>query len=162
MQSLSIRARSRSRSAGISAPWGSRIIRPILRRQAAAGSWRLATRRARIRVYGRDHLRGGRRPGRGPDCARGRRVHLYAGCDHGRASRQGARRSALPFRRRDPASADNAMKFTRITVNPKQMDGMPCIRGLRNPVATVVGMVAEGMTQAQILKAYPDLEAADI
>src|SRR6266849_5973306 len=54
------------------------------------------------------------------------------------------------------------MKFTRITVNPKQMDGMPCIRGLRIPVATVVGMVAEGMTQAQILKAYPDLEAADI
>ena len=54
------------------------------------------------------------------------------------------------------------MKFTRITVNPKQMDGMPCIRGLRIPVATVVGMVAEGMTQTQILKAYPDLEAADI
>ena len=54
------------------------------------------------------------------------------------------------------------MKFTRITVDPKQMDGMPCIRGLRIPVATVVGMVAEGMTPAQILKAYPDLEAADI
>ena len=54
------------------------------------------------------------------------------------------------------------MKFTRITVNPKQMDGMPCIRGLRIPVATVVGLVAEGMTQAQILKAYPDLGAADI
>ena len=42
------------------------------------------------------------------------------------------------------------------------MDGVPCIRGLRIPVATVVGMVADGMTQAQILKAYPDLEAADI
>ncbi len=57
---------------------------------------------------------------------------------------------------------DSAMKFTRITVNPKQMDGVPCIRGLRIPVATVVGLIADGMTQAQILKAYPDLEAADI
>ena len=54
------------------------------------------------------------------------------------------------------------MKFTRITVNPKEMGGVPCIRGLRIPVATVVGMVADGMTQAEILKAYPDLEAADI
>jgi uncharacterized protein (DUF433 family) len=35
----------------------------------------------------------------------------------------------------------------RITVNPNQMGGIPCIRGLRIPVATVVGMVAEGMTE---------------
>lgn len=56
----------------------------------------------------------------------------------------------------------NAMKFTRITVNPKQLGGVPCIRGLRIPVATVVGMVADGMTEAEILKAYPDLGAADI
>lgn len=54
------------------------------------------------------------------------------------------------------------MKFTRITVNPKQMSGVPCIRGMRIPVATVVGMVAEGITEAEILKAYPDLEPADI
>jgi uncharacterized protein (DUF433 family) len=54
------------------------------------------------------------------------------------------------------------MKFTRITVNPKQMGGVPCIRGMRIPVATVVGMVAEGMTEAEILKAYPDLQPADI
>ncbi len=47
------------------------------------------------------------------------------------------------------------MKFQRITVNPKQMDGLPCIRGLRIPVATVVGMVADGMTEDEILKAYP-------
>jgi Protein of unknown function (DUF433) len=37
------------------------------------------------------------------------------------------------------------MKFTRITVDPKQMGGVPCIRGLRIPAATVVGMVADGM-----------------
>jgi uncharacterized protein (DUF433 family) len=54
------------------------------------------------------------------------------------------------------------MKFTRITVNPAQMGGVPCIRGLRIPVATVVGMVADGMKTEEILRAYPDLEAADI
>lgn len=53
------------------------------------------------------------------------------------------------------------MKFTRITVNPKRMDGVPCIRGLRIPVATVVGMVADGMAD-EILKAHPDLEHEDI
>jgi uncharacterized protein (DUF433 family) len=54
------------------------------------------------------------------------------------------------------------MKFTRITVQPDQMGGVPCIRGFRIPVATVVGMVAEGMNQEEILDAYPDLEATDI
>jgi len=54
------------------------------------------------------------------------------------------------------------MRFSRITVNPDQMGGVPCIRGLRIPVATVVGMVAEDMATAEILTAYPDLEAADI
>ena len=54
------------------------------------------------------------------------------------------------------------MKFQRITVNPKQMDGLPCIRGLRIPVATVVGMVADGMADEENLKTYPDLEHEDI
>jgi uncharacterized protein (DUF433 family) len=54
------------------------------------------------------------------------------------------------------------MKFTRITVDPQQMDGMPCIRGMRIPVATVVGMVADGMTTKEILAAYPDLQRDDI
>ena len=54
------------------------------------------------------------------------------------------------------------MKFTRITMTPAQMGGVPCIRGLRVPVATVLGMMADGMTGAEILKAYPDLEAEDI
>ena len=49
------------------------------------------------------------------------------------------------------------MQFTRITVNPAQMGGVPCIRGLRIPVATVVGMVADGMTRDEILAAFPDL-----
>ena len=54
------------------------------------------------------------------------------------------------------------MKYTRITVNPAQMGGVPCIRGLRIPVATVVAMVAEGMAEDEILTAYPDLEREDI
>jgi uncharacterized protein (DUF433 family) len=40
--------------------------------------------------------------------------------------------------------------------------GVPCIRGLRIPVATVVGLIAEGQTEQQILDAYPDLETEDI
>jgi len=54
------------------------------------------------------------------------------------------------------------MKFTRITVNANQMGGVPCIRGLRIPVASVVAMVADQMTESEILEAYPDLEAGDI
>jgi uncharacterized protein (DUF433 family) len=52
--------------------------------------------------------------------------------------------------------------FTRITVDPNQMGGLPCIRSLRIPVATVVGMVGEGMAEAEILNAYPDIEVEDV
>ena len=54
------------------------------------------------------------------------------------------------------------MKFNRITVNPNQMGGVPCMRGLRIPVATVVGMIADGMTEEEILRSYPDLEPEDL
>jgi uncharacterized protein (DUF433 family) len=54
------------------------------------------------------------------------------------------------------------MTFPRVAVRPDQMGGVPCIRGLRIPVATVVGMIADGMTEHEILKAYPDLEPEDI
>jgi uncharacterized protein (DUF433 family) len=54
------------------------------------------------------------------------------------------------------------MGYMRITVNPHQMGGVPCMRGLRIPVATVVAMVADGMTEAEILQALPDLEPEDI
>jgi len=62
--------------------------------------------------------------------------------------------------------ADNlgkkTMEYKRITVNPKQMGGVPCMRGLRIPVATVVDMVADGMTVHEILEAFPDLQEEDI
>jgi uncharacterized protein (DUF433 family) len=54
------------------------------------------------------------------------------------------------------------MRFSRITVNAGQMGGVPCIRGLRIPVATVVGMVAEQMTVAEIVASYPDLQPEDV
>jgi uncharacterized protein (DUF433 family) len=54
------------------------------------------------------------------------------------------------------------MTFTRITVSPDQMGGVPCIRGLRVPVSAVVDMVADQMSTADILEAYPDLEADDV
>jgi uncharacterized protein (DUF433 family) len=60
------------------------------------------------------------------------------------------------------ASETAMAEFTRITINADQMGGVPCIRGLRIPVATVVGMVAEGMTEKEILADLPDLETEDI
>lgn len=54
------------------------------------------------------------------------------------------------------------MAYERITVNPDQKGGAPCLRGLRIPVATVVAMVADGMTTTEILAELPDLEAEDV
>ena len=54
------------------------------------------------------------------------------------------------------------MTFERITVDPDLMGGMPTIRGLRIPVATVVAMVADGMSVAEITDELPDLTAEDV
>jgi uncharacterized protein (DUF433 family) len=53
-------------------------------------------------------------------------------------------------------------ELERITVNPKQCGGRPCIRGMRIRVKDVLDMLAEGATPEQILADFPDLEAADI
>ena len=50
----------------------------------------------------------------------------------------------------------------QITINPKQMGGVPCIRGLRIPVATVVGMIANGMTPAEVVDELPPLLLEDV
>lgn len=52
--------------------------------------------------------------------------------------------------------------FDRITFDPNIMGGRACIRGMRITVAHVVNLVANGMTVAEILANYPDLEAEDI
>ncbi len=54
------------------------------------------------------------------------------------------------------------MAIERITVDPNKMGGVPIIRDLRMPVATVVAMVADGMTVEEILADFPDLEPEDI
>ena len=54
------------------------------------------------------------------------------------------------------------MSSTRITTNAAQMGGAPCIRGLRIPVATIVGMVADGTPTDEILRLYPDLVKEDV
>jgi uncharacterized protein (DUF433 family) len=54
------------------------------------------------------------------------------------------------------------VEFTRITVDPRQMGGVPCLRGFRIPVATVVSLVAERQTVPQIIALFPDLEAEDV
>jgi uncharacterized protein (DUF433 family) len=53
------------------------------------------------------------------------------------------------------------MNFSRITVDPTICTGKPCIRGMRFPVARLLGLLAAGETQAAILKAYPYLEPGD-
>jgi uncharacterized protein (DUF433 family) len=54
------------------------------------------------------------------------------------------------------------MTFTRITVDATRMGGVPCVRSLRFPVASVVAMIADGMTVDEILAEHPDLEADDV
>lgn len=52
--------------------------------------------------------------------------------------------------------------LSRITLDPKVMGGKPCIRGLRVTVGTVVGLIASGHSNDDILKLYPYLEADDL
>jgi len=52
--------------------------------------------------------------------------------------------------------------LTRITVDPQVMGGKPCIRGMRVTVGTLVGLMASGRTEDEILKAYPYPELEDL
>ncbi|MDN5856111.1 MAG: DUF433 domain-containing protein [Actinomycetia bacterium] len=54
------------------------------------------------------------------------------------------------------------MAFERITADQTVMAGVPCIRGTRIPVATIVGLIAEGMTPAEIIADFPQLATEDI
>ena len=58
---------------------------------------------------------------------------------------------------RNPTLGFFAME--RITINPNQCGGRPCIRGMRIRVKDVFDMLAEGATEHEILQDYPDLEA---
>ncbi len=54
------------------------------------------------------------------------------------------------------------VSYTRITVDPERMGGVPCIRDLRMPVATIVALVSEGLTDVQIVEMHPDLVVEDV
>ena len=56
----------------------------------------------------------------------------------------------------------NLPGFERITIDPAVMGGKPCIRGIRVTVGTIVGLVASGVPDSEILDLYPYLEAGDI
>src|SRR5439155_4345248 len=76
-----------------------------------------------------------------------------------------SRRVGVQFASSAPAynrAERTSMQFARITTDAARMGGVPCIRNLRIPVATVIEMVADGMSPSDILNAYPDLEAEDI
>jgi uncharacterized protein (DUF433 family) len=51
--------------------------------------------------------------------------------------------------------------FDRITIEPGKRGGKPCIRGLRITVYDVLGWLAAGMTESEILEDYPELEPDD-
>ena len=50
----------------------------------------------------------------------------------------------------------------RITTNPQQCGGRPCIRGMRIRVIDVLDLLAAGLTQSEILEEMPDLEREDV
>jgi len=54
------------------------------------------------------------------------------------------------------------MRFERISIDPDRMGGLPCIRGLRITVSTVLGQLAAGRSIEQTLQDYPYLEHADV
>ncbi len=54
------------------------------------------------------------------------------------------------------------MTYTRITIDPEVMAGVPTIRGMRIPVATVVAIATDGMAVEEICQALPDLEPQDV
>jgi uncharacterized protein (DUF433 family) len=60
------------------------------------------------------------------------------------------------------ASYSAVMAFTRITIDPEVCTGKPCIRGLRFPVARLLGLMAAGETRDAILTTYPYIESGDI
>ncbi len=72
-----------------------------------------------------------------------------------------AGRAPALFGRPRPAY-DPTMAFERISVDHRVMGGVPCIRGTRIPVATVVGSLADGMTTDELLGEFPQLTAEDV
>lgn len=56
----------------------------------------------------------------------------------------------------------DAVVFERITIDPEQMDGLPCVRGMRVTVSAIVGQLAAGRSIDDVLDDYPYLERDDV
>jgi uncharacterized protein (DUF433 family) len=57
---------------------------------------------------------------------------------------------------------DQSKFLDRITINPEQCGGRPCIRGMRIRVSDILDLLANGLSSEEVLKELPDLEADDI
>jgi len=57
---------------------------------------------------------------------------------------------------------DKQLLVARITTNPRECGGRPCVRGMRIRVADILEMLAEGVSSTEMLTDFPDLEAEDI
>lgn len=70
----------------------------------------------------------------------------------------------LPFANEFAVATDQRWRelLARITIRPDQLGGVPCVRGMRLPVTTILGGLAEGLTPEQIMAHYPSLELDDI
>jgi uncharacterized protein (DUF433 family) len=98
-----------------------------------------------------------------------KRVGMYAAPNHSSCTRPQFLRHVHPGLPRTGLDAKlkrivkvRAMNLDRITIDPKIMQGKPCIRGMRITVGLVVNLVANGMLTEDILRNYPDLEPEDI
>jgi uncharacterized protein (DUF433 family) len=78
------------------------------------------------------------------------------------ATMKAARFTARPGSAVYAFSKEIAPVFERITFDPKILGGRACIRGMRIPVSVIVGQIAHGATEEEILADYPDLEGEDI
>lgn len=82
---------------------------------------------------------------------------------HPRALRRAFGCETLPYRGTVfPEGRRAVTKFNRITLDPMVMGGKPCIRGLRVTVGTIVGLMASGHSNVEILRAYPYLVEEDL
>ena len=59
-------------------------------------------------------------------------------------------------------TVEQRLRLSRITLNPQQCGGRPCIRGMRIRVTDVLGLLANGLSFNEILEEMPDLESEDI
>ncbi len=87
---------------------------------------------------------------------------MISGAGSGSTSTSALKKPRPTSAGRSPRRYPDFMAFQRIVADHRVMAGVPCIRGTRIPVATLIGLVAEGMTTGEILVDFPQLTADDV